>query len=216
MLRSLIRLVFDTILPRDSGEEMLEQLSFADFLSRVAKNGEKLPEGIEAILSYKDPLVKNMIWLLKYKKNERAAEFSAQVFLEKVLEDMSDKKLWRGGKKAIFVPIPISEKRMRERGYNQTEFLAEKIMNLGGHDLFILDAKILARVRDTMPQTKLPREKRLVNLRGAFEVTDATRIAEKHVVLLDDVTTTGATFTEAKETLRRAGAQSVECFAIAH
>ncbi len=63
------------------------------------------------------------------------------------------------------------------------------------------------RTRETKPQTRLPRSERLSNVAGAFAVTDEQAIADTHIFILDDVTTTGATLANAATPLRRAGAK---------
>ncbi len=111
----------------------------------------------------------------------------------------------------LIIPIPLPPARMRTRGYNQVY----EILRAG--DIGIpINTKILRRVRYTRPQTELKKKERLTNIRDAFGVTDGTLLRGKHVLLLDDVTTTGATLKEARRALLPHKPASVTCLAIAH
>ena len=103
----------------------------------------------------------------------------------------------------IVVPVPLHVARLRERGFNQSTSLARDVARAVGSPCAPV---ALRRIRATARQTDLSRSERRRNLRGAFE---ACREIPRHVWLVDDVATTGATLTEAARTLRRAGAQEV-------
>ncbi|MGE0135617.1 MAG: ComF family protein [Dehalococcoidia bacterium] len=106
------------------------------------------------------------------------------------------------------VPIPLHRRRQRQRGYNQAAVLAQTVARL-------IDAPLapdlLRRPRHTPPQAGLPAAERVTNLRDAFEA----RPLNSEVLLIDDVTTTGATFEAAARTLLNAGANRVFALAIA-
>lgn len=109
----------------------------------------------------------------------------------------------------IVVPIPLSPKRLRERGYNHAELLASyvaKYFNLA------MSGRLLVRIKDTKPQYKLKKHERLENVQGAFGVREyaswRTKIP-RSVVLVDDIATTFATLKEAAKVLKSAGAKRV-------
>lgn len=113
----------------------------------------------------------------------------------------------------FILPIPLSGKRKRTRGYNQVhEILRAQKLNTTG----IIRTDILIRKKDTRPQTELKRTERLTNVRDAFGVKNMEAIRGKHILIVDDVTTTGATLHTAKATLLPYGVSSVTCVAIAH
>jgi ComF family protein len=114
----------------------------------------------------------------------------------------------------IVVPIPLGARRLAERGYNQAWELARPVAAALG---IAADATLLSRPLDTGPQAELDRHQRLLNLRTAFMVDPARRaeIRSRRVALVDDVMTTGATVREASATLLRAGAASVQVWALA-
>ncbi len=75
---------------------------------------------------------------------------------------------------------------------------------------------VLARVRDTRPQTELSREERLTNVKDAFACIAPEAIVGKDVVIVDDVVTTGATLTSAAHAILKHNPRSVTCIALAH
>jgi len=107
------------------------------------------------------------------------------------------------------VPVPLHRRRERQRGYNQAALLAKTV---AAHIDAPLRRNLLRRVRQTPPQAGLRREQRLRNLLGAFEARGA---APRSILLIDDVTTTGATFEAAAFALRRAGASRIFALAVA-
>ena len=119
------------------------------------------------------------------------------------------------------VPMPLSRRRRRQRGYNQAELLASVISR--EIDRPVLKGA-LVRTRHAPPQRTLPRSARLRNVRGAFDVRRTprervfARTAEAmptRVALVDDVTTTGATVRAASETLRAAGVDEIHVWVAA-
>ena len=108
------------------------------------------------------------------------------------------------------VPVPLAPSRERQRGYNQARLLAAEVARR--LDL-PLDTGVLIRLRDTPPQTSLPRARRLQNVRGAFRAL--RKLSGARILLVDDVTTTGATIEAAARALRRRGAVWVGALALA-
>jgi ComF family protein len=108
------------------------------------------------------------------------------------------------------VPVPLARARERERGYNQASLLAERIADGCGVPVH---PRWLARLRDTPAQSDLTAAERRANVRHAFGASTAVRGA--HVVLVDDVLTTGATVAECSRVLRAAGAAAVGVLTVA-
>ena len=112
---------------------------------------------------------------------------------------------------ALMFAVPLHVSRLRRRGYNQAFELARML----AHALDIpLDRDGLTRTRATVAQTGLDAAARRRNLRGALAVTTKGPLPE-HIVLFDDVMTTGATLRECARVLRRAGATRVDVWALA-
>lgn len=109
---------------------------------------------------------------------------------------------------SVLVPIPLAPKRLRERGYNQSDSLAAA---LGRHWSLPVSRTLLTRARETATQTTLTPETRLANVAGAFSPGHGpgVRLPVTSLVLVDDVFTTGATLAEAARALEQAGARTI-------
>ena len=111
------------------------------------------------------------------------------------------------------IPVPLHKARKRERGFNQSEILAEALaqkLNLR------LPQNILIRIKNTKDQTKLSIEERKQNVAGAFQVQDQHKILHgQKIILVDDVITTGATLNECARVLKQAGAKEILAVTIA-
>ncbi len=112
---------------------------------------------------------------------------------------------------AAAVPVPLSRRRRRERGFNQAELLARTVASTCGLSL----AHLLARSRDTRPQAELGRAARRRNVRGAFRVRMPRRLVGERLLVVDDIFTTGATSEACAEALLRAGAGAVDVLTVA-
>lgn len=110
-----------------------------------------------------------------------------------------------GWKADIVLPIPLSEQRFTERGYNQVELIAHPLAQLVG---WKYSTRALRRIRHTDSQVGLGADARRKNVTGAF-VADARLVSGKILLLIDDTTTTGATLDAASRSLLDAGADRV-------
>lgn len=158
------------------------------------------------IFDYRD-LIRQKI--LEYKFKEQ--NYLYRTFVKIVL---NDKKICGFLKNYdIIIPVPIGKKRKKNRGYNQSELIARKIStNLKEIDY---TNKVLYKVKDTVSQSKLDREKRKENLIGSYEIRNKHQIQNKKILLFDDIYTTGSTADECSKMLIEAGAKEVGVFTIA-
>lgn len=106
----------------------------------------------------------------------------------------------------LLAPVPLSRSRMRERGYNQAALLAESLAPLKGWKAV---PDLLVRSRSTESQTTLHPTERRANVAGAFSVRIPARIRREHILIVDDVWTTGATALACADALLDAGARAV-------
>lgn len=143
---------------------------------------------------------------LKYSGREEFAPFMAGYMLSTLAEEFCGQSF------DLVIPVPLHRSRQGDRGFNQSALLAGEIAEATG---VRWDALALRRVRPTSSQTRLPRERRAENIRGAFAVADMHRVSGQRILLVDDVCTTGATLNECARVLRAAGADSVTCLTFA-
>jgi ComF family protein len=108
------------------------------------------------------------------------------------------------------IPVPLHTRKQSQRGFNQAEMIArDALKQLSRPKRFDLCTGVLLRRRETGSQIGLTRHQRRENMRGAFAVSDPTRILNRDILLVDDVYTTGTTASECARVLRRAGAARV-------
>ncbi len=108
----------------------------------------------------------------------------------------------------IFIPVPISPFKLRSRGYNQAQLLAEV---LAQHFNARIVPDLLIKTKNTPSQTQLSKEERKINIKGSFSVKEKYKkqIQDKKFVIVDDVCTTGATLNEIAKILKEYGAKEV-------
>lgn len=185
---------------------------------------EKIPSApptehsfIRAVFDYRHPFVRDAVWRFKYKSARGFAGVFAMRLYEEIVGELGDGLDTSSSKTFLLVPIPLHKKRLRERGYNQSELLAREIAKLDQARVFELAPNLLIRTRATAPQARSEkRAARLENLRGAFVCADPARVRGRTVILIDDVTTTGATLLETKRALAPAKPRKVLAFTVAH
>jgi len=133
-------------------------------------------------------LLQHLLHGLKYTNKKQTG-----IYLGKQLAYDLQQTNWISEIDAI-IPIPLHNKKEAIRGYNQSELIAEGIGNV--LNIPVLNNALL-RKRHTDSQTKKSREERLMNMKDAFEVTSSHLLKNKHILLVDDVLTTGATIESA-------------------
>ncbi|WP_423223137.1 ComF family protein [Candidatus Amarolinea aalborgensis] len=169
------------------------------------KNQSTALTGIRSALLFAGP-VRPAIHALKYKHARDLAAPLAELMLPS----------WRHLPQPVDVlaPVPLHPARERERGYNQSQLLADVIGPALG---IAVDGRLLERTRQTAPQVTLNAQARRQNVAEAFTVgrERAPHVLGRHVVLVDDVCTTGSTLGACAEALAAAGAQQVWAFTLA-
>ncbi|MCI0597794.1 hypothetical protein L0Y34_01855, partial [Candidatus Parcubacteria bacterium] len=185
-LSSILDIIFP---PRDT--ERLVRTFEANALHALV-SPVSVPTGKEytsALLPYRNPLVQACVVEAKYYDNKKAQLLLGEVLADYLLEFLEDERAFGSGR-FFLIPIPLSRARRHERGYNQVErvceYACEKL-----YDAVMLTPHALARVRDTAPQTSLSGAKRRTNMEGAFSAHHIN--PHDTYIVVDDVTTTGAT-----------------------
>jgi ComF family protein len=116
---------------------------------------------------------------------------------------------------AVVVPVPLHPRKQRERGYNQTALIAEKLVEAAGGKTRI--EMLLQRTADTATQTAFDRQTRRTNLKNAFALRRGAQLnPAQHYILIDDVFTTGSTLNSCALVLRRAGGLNLDVVTFGH
>ena len=140
----------------------------------------------------------------------QALKFRAELALAPLFGDLLAERVRASERVDFVVPVPLSVRRLRERGFNQSLEIARRVAALTG---VRLAPELCERPLDTRAQFDLPMEERERNVRGAFRCSGF--VAGARIALVDDVMTTGSTLAELAATLKRAGAAFVANWVLA-
>jgi len=196
------------------------------FICPICKNSL---DGCLVALSYEQELVRELIRVFKYKyildlkeilsgflidflKKVQNKKIGFQYIIKKdgsaeaVAGQVKVPEIFLKADQAILIPVPLHKKRLADRGYNQSDLLAEDLSKSFG---FELNKNLLVRHKNTRAQARLKKEERLVNVVDAFECPRPEAVKGLNIILVDDIYTTGATIGECAKVLKEAGAGEV-------
>ena len=209
--------VLEFLFPKTASENSFEHITVSVLLEKANTQLTVSDDGTLTLFHYNDPAIKNLIWAFKYRGKSSVASLLADVLYEHLLEKLSDDVLFLNFTHPIIIPMPLSKRRRRERGFNQTELIAEHLKRKDKANFFGIETSVLIRVRETEHQAHIQkRQERLKNVRNAFAVKSAYKIKNRNIILLDDVITTGSTMREAHRVLTAAGVKKILVVAVAH
>ena len=154
---------------------------------------------VRSCYMYSD-VIKKIVLSLKFGKKKYMAPFIAREMLLK-LEDF-------GAMPDIVLPVPITLKRRKRRGFNQSELIAYE-MERQSKNSFKVESNLVERIKDRPPQSTLEREDRMGNLKGAFRVKEKVDLKDKLVLIVDDVFTTGETVFEVASVVNKLNPKAV-------
>ena len=172
---------------------------------------DKKLSGLYFAFSYKNKIAQSLIKNFKYPPYVKdLAETLSSILIEHFIKTRNNTdQIWEN---SILIPVPLYKKKLRERGYNQSEELAKELAKILKIPVL---SDVLLKIKKTDSQMELKKDDREKNLLGAFETKNPEKIQGKKIFLVDDVYTTGATMQECALALRRSGAKSVWGVAIA-
>jgi len=216
-ITTIINTILDFFLPRNELDKRVQEITAEELVTKVVNTTQEHNKESIVLFSYRDPLIKHMVWSLKYRRNRDVARIFAEVLYDHLAEELSERAAFSGFTDPLLIPIPLSKKRLHKRGFNQAQWLAEELVATGGNSFCSLRADILERTKDTKSQTVLKDKRaRAENIKGAFHIRNTEEVRGRNIILLDDVITTGSTVAEAGRILRAAGARRVLVVALAH
>jgi competence protein ComFC len=213
----LKELWFDFLFPKEREILVLESISTEKLLEILPSANSPEESEVIALFDYSHHVVKEIIWEIKYSGNKTLAEKLGQILFDAIMEELYDKNILEKWPTVLLIPMPISGKRRFERGWNQAELLAKAVKAHDKAQVMKYMPGQLVKVRHTESQTRTAsKSERKENLKDSMKIINPPSVDGRFVILIDDVTTTGSTFAEARRALKNAGAKKVLCFAVAH
>lgn len=150
--------------------------------------------------------VQQLLHAIKYQNQKELAEYIGKLYAKDLMQNEVLKNV------DVVLPIPLHAKKLKQRGYNQSEWFAKGIAT--GLNLK-LDSKLLIKVNSTSTQTNKKKFERWENVEGVFELQNSETLINKHVLIVDDVITTGATIEAAWQALKDVEGIKVSVLSIA-
>jgi competence protein ComFC len=202
MKRTFLR-ILEIIFPMRADAQIVAASNHVD-IQKVYRCGTS--KDISWLLPFVDARVRACIHEIKFHENQKAAHLLGTAF-QRYIETVP-------AEHCVIIPVPLSKERRKQRGHNQVVSILKYVKEVN------IEKNILFKTRDTTPQTRLSRKKRLENVVDVYGINDTTyaskKVEGKHIILLDDVFTTGATLKAAKRALSPLSPASITCVALAH
>ncbi len=177
--------------------------------NQIINNGEEIQDKyfneLMYIFKYEGQIRK---LILDYKFNEKS-----YLYLTFVNFLLKNKKIFENIKNYdTIIPVPISKKRKKTRGYNQSLLIARKIAELT--DLELMN-NCLVKIKNIIEQSKLNKEDRIQNIQGVYELKSKQLIENKKIILIDDIYTTGSTVNECSKILKQGNPKKIGILVLA-
>lgn len=188
-------------LPRTEHTELRDNVT-----EQLFSDNRRFQRGASYLFFEKDAPAQKLIHRLKYGGQAELGEFlgreAAYEYMEADFFEGID----------LIIPVPLHPRRLRKRGYNQAEFVARGISRATGIPTDTLEH--IHRLRDTPHQARLEKDKREANVADAFAINHPEELYRKHILLVDDVVTTGATIRAVMNALTPARGCKISVFTL--
>lgn len=211
-MAEILESVLNFVFPKNTNVRDLEILTAEDLLKMLPR-AEKRHDTV-SLFDYQNETAKQIIWEIKYRKNKRLAFMCAELLGEEILDYVYEKRSFYPKAKFLLLPMPTSDKRRKQRGYNQTELVTSMLKKMIPPLRYC--TQTLRRDVNKVSQTKKTRAEREKNVAGCFSVLNPHHIKDNIVIVFDDVITTGATMDEVCREISKHKPKEILRLTIAH
>ncbi len=126
----LFSFILDVLFPQKARVAELEGMDASELSARAGRVLERAGKDILSVFDYRDPLVRQAVWELKYRGNKKVARLLAEVLYDELLAFLEEYSPLTNFEDPLLIPIPLSKERERERGFNQCRLLVDEMMRL--------------------------------------------------------------------------------------
>ncbi len=205
ILKSSVLFIFDSILP--SIRIDINQITNELNITKEYRNF-----GHINLFSYKSKLIKECIWLIKFKNNRKLSGHFSRIIHDVLLEELDELKKFNNFSDPVLIKVPSSKDSLNERGYDHNLLFIRDLIK--SKEIKFMD--VLIKKKNNLRQSHFKsRKDRMRNSFGSYIVFKKHLIKDKNIVLFDDITTTGSTIRECKKILKQSGARKILVFTIA-
>lgn len=202
--------LLDILFPPRGRRKVAREVSLATLPIAIHATHTRSGAVVNACVPYTNTSVRALIHALKFDASPHAHNLCVRVLADALSEHVAEQHAF--GNRVYITTVPASATRATQRGHTHLEPLAQAVCVHSGTQY----VPLLRRTRDTKRQMGLPATQRLHNMHKAFTCTQKQAEPNTHVIVLDDVVTTGGTLHEAARALRSVGYKNVSLWAIAH
>ena len=220
LVKTIYDIIIEALFPLSAEERELAMLAHEKAESVLPAAPLAPFQNMSAAFAYTDSRVKRLIWGTKYKKSGHATDIGGYALYLAARRIAGETR-----SPTIIIPLPMTPRRKRERGFDQCESLALALKKHDADGQFSVRNDILSRVKHGSRQTLKDRSGRIEGAHDIFVAQPATGLdsggtsggsTDMCTIVIDDVITTGSTMREAIETLEKAGYTNVRGIAVAH
>lgn len=207
IIRNLLQGLIEVIYPRENYCIICKEdycFGICDHCRRSIKTINSRYQDKIISYGYYGGVLKELILKFKYKNDFTAGDILTEFLEEYIAQNINYEQY-------IITYIPLSKKSKKSRGFNQCEYMAKKI----ARDLSIEVLEILVKQKETKEQKTLKKDERYENIKDAFKLKKGIKLINCSIILIDDVTTTGATLNEAYELLKKSKVKDIKLLTLA-
>jgi ComF family protein len=210
--KKVSELIIDTLVPEHTKIQKLLTIDSTTLYNLLPKSQTQVKD-LVVLFNYENQIVRSIVKSIKLKNNQSLRQRIAQYLTDELVEMVSEINLFEG-RPPILIPMPMSKKEKRQKGFNQCAEICQEIEAMKINNLRF-EYHLLKKVRETKRQTTLGRTDRLLNVQNSMQANSALA-KNQTIIVLDDVYTTLASFSEARRALLSASARRVIGLFIAH